>query len=256
MEDKKYRICDYFNDDFKDKTAIDNYEGVAYDQALDIIDQMFSSPDWKINKYDYFDISFQPFEIEKNGMNISKKPLIINQYVCEIIKNILVDLGIKNVEYNYNFEFDIQIPISEFKNVLGNYYNLLQAFEYNKKTEDGIYPYDNDLNKLANKILNVFFGMDTTCIKNHDMVYVLQNHDKNVHYTYEGMPIGANIDLSKEDFNLLFKILKCKINSLSSKDIALSKTFDDNFFLMCPCQEIYNLRDVYDEERTSHVLKK
>ena len=264
MEDKLYRISDYFEDDFEDRAVYENCNGIEYDCILDIVDQIFSSPNWRRSIYYDFCTTFQPFQQEKNGMNISQKPLAINEKFCKIIKQILLNFGVSSVSYFYHeskntkrsdeyhdYLFQIEIDSSDVAKVLKNYYDFLQTFEYNIKTKDGIYPYDNDLNKLANDILASFFEKypQPDYIKSYYDVYDIQNPQKisNGHLKFH---------LSDEEFNLLFKILKDKLYSISNGEIMLLKTKPDNFSIVCSSQKFYDFKNIYEEQKLSHVLKK
>ena len=273
MKDKHYKICDYFKDDFEDKSAIENYEGVVYDQALDIINQMFSSPDWIVNDNAEFYISFQPYEIDNNSMNMNKNPMEINYYLCSVIENILRNFGIDDIDCTRSsysipnsdkikgsFKFKVTIPIEVFKNLLNTYYGILQSMEYQTKTIKGEYKYDSKLNKSANFIIDNFFtkAQNDFCNgKSIRSIIVMDNAANNLfsHDMKKVITLLYSPDEYKR-FDLLIKLIESKLNCISSEGITLQRRYFHEFSISCSDLDYDNFRDIYNEEKESHVLKK
>ena len=253
MEDKQYKICDYFKDDFEDKVAIENYKGVVYDQALDIIDQMFSSPDWKVNSNGDFSISFRPYQIDNNSESMNKKPIKVSHYLRSVIENILRNLGIDDIDCTRcSCKFKVTLSLDVLKNILRKYYGILQEKEYNKETLNGEYSYDNDLNQLANGIIEDFFDIAQKNPCNGLMSMSVINHMNNVFH--RDLPELQIVDLSDEDFDLFIKLIENKLNSISSEDITLKKESFIEFSISCPDVSYNSFKRIYNEQKASHNM--
>ena len=261
--EKRYKLLNFVNEDFTDKTAIENYDGIVYDQALDIVFDILNSENFEIDEKNNFILKYSMPGIKNNNTNSCNmyyQKNEISDYLLDNINNILNSLGIDNA-----FRIDasvicVKIPASDVSKVVKNYYNLSQSIEYQAKTIKGEYKYDSKLNKAANKILVDLYDICDTQNSRLSIIYDNDKHRINLEVYNSWNRIHKSkimdIELTLEEYKIVFELLKFKIN-MYAKDYDIKYSLDYGTFINIESNDKVFLRTKSDYEKNKliHVLK-
>ena len=259
--EKRYKLLNFVNEDFTDKTAIENYDGIVYDQALDIVFNILNSENFEIDEKNNFILKYSMPAIKgnnSNSCNMYYQTNEISDYLLDNINNILNSLGIDNAFRMGASIICVKIPTSDVSKVVKNYYNLSQAIEYQTETIDGEYKYDNKLNQIANIILVDLYDICNTkntkvSIELDEHCITLKTHDS---WNEERQTIIIDVDLTLEEYKIVFELLKFKID-MYAKYYGVKYSFDYGTFINI--ESDYNIfsrtKSNYEKDKLIHVLK-